>query len=749
MSENIFSRFAPFIQEFIYNNDWTELRQIQGEAAEAIFDSQDHLLICSGTASGKTEAAFLPVLSELYFKPSATIGAVYIGPLKALINDQFGRLSEMLTESTIPVQSWHGDVDSGKKQKFLRKAKGILQITPESLEAMLMTNGLDLGRLFSDLRFVIIDELHAFISSDRGSQILCQLDRLSRYQSSPVRRIGLSATLGKSKLAAQWLAGNSGIEVKTIGNTPASRDVQLGLEFYPELPLDFETVLSQAEKALDQRRIEELAALLTRHNAMFEDMYELSRGKKTLIFTNSRRDAEEVTAHLREIAQIRKTRDIYHVHHGNVSKVLREAAEQAMKDPIQPACSTATVTLELGIDIGYLDQVFQRNATHSVASFVQRLGRTGRRNNPAQMFFYSTESLTADDASVVQKIPWGLIQTIAIIQLYLEYRWIEPPTIKKYPFSLLYHQTMSVIFANNELLPPELAERILTLSPFRSVTQDQFRTLLRHLIAIKHLELTETGGLIIGVEGEKIVNNYKFYATFEDEIAYQVKDGTRDIGSIHALPAIADRFRLAGFTWKVVGIDEKHKIISVERVAGRSNTNWLGKGGDIHDRILDRMREVLEEDVIYPYLHPKATERLQQARQLARDFQLTEQQLIPLSDSSVIFLPWCGTRTFETLLFLFEHLEIQRGIQSIPYYVELTIPRDESFASMVKPLRKNDLNLASLVETLNADQLRRDKYDRFVPDSLLREAYITDRLDIESAMYVLDDIDQNNSASNA
>lgn len=186
----VFSRLAPFIQEFIYRNGWTELRQIQTDAARVIFESDDDLLLTTPTASGKTEAAFFPIISELYERPSDSFGILYIAPLKSLINDQFGRIEELLNESGIPVYHFHGDVAASHKAKALKEPRGIVQITPESLESMLINRSNDICRLFCDLRYVVIDELHTLTGSDRGNQILCQLSRIARYIGYHPRKIG-------------------------------------------------------------------------------------------------------------------------------------------------------------------------------------------------------------------------------------------------------------------------------------------------------------------------------------------------------------------------------------------------------------------------------------------------------------------------------------------------------------------------------------------------------------------------------
>ena len=177
---DVFSRFAPFIQDYIYRCKWEELREIQVLAAKAIFDTDENLLLSSGTASGKTEAAFLPVLTRLWENPSASVGVLYLSPLKALINDQFERLEGLLEEATIPVTKWHGDASAAAKKRVMKRPQGIIQTTPESLESMLMHNSSGAYRLFSDLRFIIIDEMHYFMDNDRGLQLLCLLERLAR-----------------------------------------------------------------------------------------------------------------------------------------------------------------------------------------------------------------------------------------------------------------------------------------------------------------------------------------------------------------------------------------------------------------------------------------------------------------------------------------------------------------------------------------------------------------------------------------
>jgi ATP-dependent helicase Lhr and Lhr-like helicase len=740
-----FYRLAPYIQEHIYRQGWDTLRGVQVKAISAILDTPDHILITSGTASGKTEAAFLPILTQLDEKPSSSIGVLYISPLKALINDQFYRLEGLLKENGMPVQAWHGDVSESKKARFIREGKGVLQITPESLEAMLMKRQPgELVRLFGDLRFVVIDELHAFINSDRGRQVLCQLQRLNRYMQAPARRIGLSATLGEPELAMDWLRGGTTLGVQHVNDAIGKREVGLGLEHF------WEAAKSQRDSDdedddNDDEQEEDVADLPTSDEQNPEDlpvyqhMYSMvRRANKTLIFANSRGSTEEIIHAMRRIADKEDAEgdEGFYVHHGAVSAPLREKAEADMRDSDKPACVAATVTLELGIDLGSLDQVLQLNATTSVSSFVQRLGRSGRRGTPAQMFFYVVEDQPDNDAKLGKQIPWELVQSIAIVQLYIEEKWIEPPDIPHLPLSLLYHQTMSIIHAQPGLRPPELAERVLSLTPFREVTLDQFRELLRHLQAEEHIQIEpDTRELWLGGKGERITGDYHFYATFQDDTEYVVRHRSEEIGTIQFLPPIGERFALAGRSWRALDIDPDKRVVLVERVKGRAPAKWIGGGGDIHTRIVQRMRRVLDEKSEYSYLHAGALERLREARWLAQTSGLTTAPILPLGGDDWMLLPWCGTKAQGTLELLLNYAGLKLDAEH--FYIEVKAENEAALRSVLRALIDNLPPAEALVERLDAISLQRDKFDRYLPAPLLRAAFAADGLDMSGALAAL------------
>ena len=710
-----FQLLAPFIQEYIRRERWDELRPVQLAAIPAILETENHVLLSSPTASGKTEAAFLPIISALVERPPESIGALYISPLKALINDQFQRLDGLLEGSDIPLQAWHGDVAQGAKQRFLREGRGILQITPESLEAMLMRRHLDLGRLFHDLRFVVLDEVHAFINSDRGRQVLCQLQRLQHVQQHPARRIGLSATIGEPERVGAWLAGSTRKDVSLVEADANRRRVHLGLEHFILTP--------EGENPGPYDHMAELVAAWP----------------KTLVFVNARADAEEVVYNLKRRRPEERNAAI-HAHHGSVSATLREAAEADMRDDSRHCCVAATVTLELGIDIGALDQVLQLNTTSSVSSLVQRLGRSGRRNNPPRMFLYSTEDEPLPVADPVRQIPWRMLQAIAIVQLYHEERWVEPPQIPALPTSLLVQQTLSALAAGHGMLPRELAQRVLTLSPFAAVTPDQFRLLLRHLLQLDVLERSDVGELLIGQKGERIVSNWRFLATFETKVEYTVRAGAREIGSIQSLPTVGDVFRLAGRAWEVTELDPERRIVFVKQTRGRALATWTGAGPSLHRRIAQRLRQVLAEDTQYPWLQPNALQRLASARRLARSSHFHCVSLHDIGGASCLLLPWSGTREVDTLRRVLAWAGLEIKLVAWPYALEIHGASSRNLSERLRHLRDNMPDAWKLAPHVTDEELPRDKFDRYVPEALLRAAWATDVLDVDGAREIVENL---------
>ncbi len=727
-ADRIFDRFPPFIREYIFSHSWESLRGVQIAAARTILNTDHHLLLTSGTASGKTEAAFFPVLAELYEHPAKSIGVLYVAPLKSLINDQFFRMEELLEESGIEVTHWHGDVSASHKRRLLERPSGILQITPESLEAMLIRRSNDMVRLFCDLRFVVIDEVHTLTGTDRGNQIQCQLSRLSRLIGKEPRRIGLSATVGDPRLAAKWLAGDSKKPVDVPSFPTENVRWRLGLEHFFFANAD--AVQSDDQKPADPEKTAEL-------DAGYEYMYDCVRDKKALVFSNSREETEYLTATLRQIAARRREPDIFLIHHGNLSAALREDAELKMKDEDTHAVTCATVTLELGIDIGRLERVLQNDAPTSVSSFLQRLGRSGRRGQPPEMMMVFREEDPLPNTPLPQLLPWGLLRAIAIIQLYLEERFIEPPREKKLPMSLLFHQTLSLLAALGEKTPKALAERILALPPFVHVSKEDYRTLLVSMLNHEFLQMTEEKGLIVGLAGERLLNSFQFFAVFKDSEDFTVRAGdpekgtAEEIGTITTPPPVGERFALAGRVWEVEELDIQRKLVYVHPVLGKMEVSWPGDYGEIHTKILERMQKILAEDTVYPYLKPNAAHRLEVARHLARNTGVTDHMLLHLGGSTWCLFPFLGTRSFRTLRRFLAYHARELGISGIEFdgchYITFRMEGTrEDFLYALAPLVAADIDVEALVGP--AEHPIFDKFDPFIPGELLRRAYAADRL---------------------
>ena len=724
-NERIFERFPEFIRAFIYSHGWETLREVQVAAAKSIFETDHNLLLTSSTASGKTEAAFFPILTELCENPPVGVGVLYIAPLKSLINDQFARIEELLDESGIRVTHWHGDVAASHKKKLLENPSGILQITPESLESMLIHRANDIVRLFGDLRFIILDEVHTLTGSDRGNQILCQLARIGHAIGRHPRRIGLSATVGDVDLAAAWLGAGSGRE--TDAPRPAEEKLhwRLGMEhFYIQN--------TRTDQATAPREQTEPAPAAGTADAGYSYMYDCVYGKKALVFSNSREETEYLCATFRQIAKQRGDRDVFLIHHGNLSAAIREEAELKMKEDEESSVTCATVTMELGIDIGRLERVLQNESPNSVSSFLQRLGRSGRRGQPPEMMMVFREEDPLPNTPLPQLIPWELLKAIAIVELYREERFIEPPRFRKLPFSLLFHQTLSVLASSGELTPRRLAEKVLGLPPFAFVPREDYKALILSMLENDFLEMTEEKTLIVGLAGERLLKSFRFYAVFRDSEDYTVRCGSDEIGTITTPPPVGDRFALAGMVWEVEELDIQRKLIYVKRVEGKMEVSWPGDFGEVHTKIVERMKRVLLEDTAYPYLKPNAAKRLEVARHVARNTGMLERSVVHLGGYSWCVFPWLGTRSFRTLRKLIAAESGRLGITGIEYEgcyfikFKMTKGRDADLVDLLTKRVEQGISAEELVAKGEIPVF--GKYDDMIPTDLLRKAYAVDHL---------------------
>lgn len=720
-ANEIFYRFSPIVQDFIYANGWETLRPIQVAAAEVIFDSDDNLILCSDTASGKTEAVFFPILSQIEGGGAGTVEVLYIAPLKSLINDQFERIDALLRDSGIPVFHWHGDVAASHKNKLIKNPAGVLQITPESLESMLMNRRSDIIRLFGGLKYVIIDEIHTLMGVDRGNQILCQLDRIREIIGYHPRRIGLSATIGDPEKARDWLTGGTGRRTQIPSAGAGKSKWRLALEHFYVQDNTKDRDISAAEQPEEKVEID----------AGYEYLYDCVKDKKSIVFSNSREETEYVTATLRQIAARRMEDDIFYIHHGNLSAAIREEAEQKLKDE-KKCVACATVTLELGIDIGRIERILNMGAPTTVSSFLQRLGRSGRKTGIPEMFMLFREEKPLPDTPLPQLIPWELVRGIAVVELYLEEKFIEPPSVKKMPLSLMFQQTLSILASSGENTPKRLAEKVLSLSPFAEVDREDYRELMISMIKNGYIDMTEEKGLILGLKGERLTKSFKFYAVFKDDENYSVKHESEEIGTISSPPPVGDRFALAGRVWEVEELDLERKLIYVHGVAGKMQVEWPGDYGEIHTKILEMMRKILSGTDEYPYLKPNAAQRLAAARRVFANAGMRESMLVSLGGNTRCLTPWLGTRSFRTLRKYLQKNASLFGIYGIEYdgcyYMTFKCDRspEELLALMKHRIPSEHIDTLELVG--KGEMPVFEKYDPCIPPELLRRAYATDKL---------------------
>lgn len=776
-----FDRYAPFVQDFIYNHNWENLRSIQVAAADAIFNTDENVLLTASTASGKTEAAFFPILTELWENPPASVGAIYIGPLKALINDQFYRLGDLCEEADIPVWHWHGDVSASHKAKMLKHPSGILQITPESLEALLMHKHAAVPRLFCDLRYVVIDEVHSLLRGDRGGQTLCLIERVGRMAGVNPRRIGLSATIGDPERTGAFLASGTGRGCIIPRFEEPRRVWRLSMEhFYITGPQATERALQDhGPQQADVLKVERVAggedrgganddgsrmapralpdpdgatvldaddnALLAPTDTAPNDadpgigyIFERTRGRKCLVFVNSREEAEAVCSMLRSYCEARHEPDRFLIHHGNLSASYRETAEDIMRDDEQLQTTVTTATLELGIDIGRLERAFQIDAPFTVSSFLQRMGRTGRRDDPPEMHFVMREEQPEPRSMMPETVPWKLIQGIALVQLYREEKWVEPPALDRLPYSLLYHQVMATLASCGELSPAELAQRVLTLSYFHRVSADDLRVLLHHLIDTDQVEVTEGGGLIVGISGERITNSFKFYAVFQENEEFTVRCESSELGTIVNPPPAGERIAIAGHCWLVEEVDWKRHLVFCTQVKGRVPAYFGDCAGDINTHVLERMKRALEEHDAYPYLLGNARARLAQARHVAANAGVAgrdSRPLINLGGDTWALFPWLGSYAFLALERLLkikcaDELGLKGLDPSRPYFMQFRMKADEeTFYRVVAAEAEADFAPIDLVYPGEVPYF--DKYDEMLPAELVRKGFAEGVLDIE------------------
>jgi ATP-dependent Lhr-like helicase len=512
---NNYEKLDPRIQRWIFEKGWEDLRDIQEKAIPLLLDGTKDAILSATTASGKTEAAFFPLLTIAAQNSKPGFCLLYISPLKALINDQFDRLEDIAGRVDVKVTPWHGDIDQQVKQKAIKNPSGVLLITPESLEALLDRHAAQVNQAFLNLEAIIVDEVHAFIGTERGKQLQSLLSRLENLTGQTLRRVGLSATLGDMNIAASYLRPEKPENVEIL--VSHSDGVKLKMVVSGIL---IETDPKDSSAVLSKKRIA-------------DNIFANMRDGHHLVFANSRADVEEMAYRLSELAEERRVPCDFFPHHGSLSKEIREDAEKRLKNQNMPATAVCTSTLELGIDIGQVKSIVQIGEAPSVASLRQRVGRSGRRGEPAILRVFVEEPLLIDTETLPDRLNLTAFRVAAQIELLLEH-WVETPRATEFHLSTLVHQVLALICERGSIRANLAYESLCSKGAFRNVSTFQFVELLRCMGKKDLIVQSHDGDLVIGLTGEKITSNYEFFAVFVTPKNYEVVAEGRTLGELSA-----------------------------------------------------------------------------------------------------------------------------------------------------------------------------------------------------------------------
>lgn len=713
-----FERLDPRIQRWLWQAGWTSLRDAQEQAIPPLLAGDRDLIIAAATASGKTEAAFLPILTRLAKSEEARL-AVYVGPLKALINDQWQRLEGLCEALEIPVTPWHGDITASHKARFLKRPSGCLLITPESLEAMLMRQGSTATGALQAADYFVIDELHSFMGTERGKQLQSLLSRSERLIQRQVPRVGLSATLGDMNGAREFLRPGAANQVDLIIAEQAALDLHILLK----------GVLVPTADPL--KKEEEDESNLMAEAIIVTDLFRALRGSNNLVFPNSRRAVELFADKLRRRCEEEQVPNEFWPHHGNLAKGIREQTEAALKQKTLPATGICTSTLELGIDIGAIKSVAQIGPPPSVASLRQRLGRSGRRKGePAILRSYTIEYPLTPQSGPSDLLRANLVQTISMIRLLLQ-GWYEPVSINGLHASTLVQQVLSVISQQGGATAGLLWEILCARGAFAGISQDLFASLLRGLGAKEIILQDATGLLLLAPKGERICGHYSFYAAFSEQEEFRLVAGGQTLGSMPvSRPLSPGSFVIfGGRRWQVISISIDDLVIEVKPGAGGVLPSFEGQyGATIHGRVREEMRQVLRSSEPIPFLDKNGMLLLEEAR---GNYHRLDLDTLSIRDAGaeVHLFWWQGDRINDTLALLLQAY----GLQALNHGIYLEI-RGGSMAEIIEILR----DLAQTPETprvaSTVQNKIREKWDRLLSEDVLEASFVSNSLDVTGTL---------------
>ena len=745
------------VQRWIFNQGWHGLREVQAKAVAPILSGQTDVLISAATAAGKTEAFFLPACSVIAEQEKG-VGILYISPLKALINDQYRRLQSLAELLDMQVTPWHGDSLLSKKKQQKKSPSGIILITPESLESLLIRDAGWVKQAFGELKYIVIDEFHAFLGSERGQHLLSLLTRLEHVAGrleSPIPRVALSATLGNIDTVPLSLRPNNALPCVIIEDTESTSNIKVQLKGYvqpsqmrhdvqsDDVETDFESNNAEQEIFFEGINAESLDSESSHFIAdaqiqICTDLYRFCRGGNHLIFANSRTRTELIATMLSEKCEHHVVPNEFFPHHGSLAKELREGLEQRLQKDDLPTTAVCTMTLELGIDIGKVDSVVQVTAPHAVSSLRQRLGRSGRRGGSSVLRMLIIEKQIDVDTSLVDRLRLQLIQSMAMIRLLIASRWFEPADTSLYHFSTLLHQVLATIGQWGGIRADQIYVLLCKQGPFQNITPSHLKSLLAQMGAMQLITQLGNQQLVLGIVGERIVGHYTFYAVFKTPEEYRLVAGSKTLGTLPVTTLLLPEQYIifAGIRWQVKDIDMDKKVIYVIAVQGGGAPPAFDGGGDmsIHDRVRREMYDILSRgdyriavgDKKVDFADKTARELFKESIETFERCQLRHRPLIDQDGNTYIFM-WRGDKVVNTLVALL--MQHDYSIESYAGVICVNKVNSIQVLNFLQYLNQQPLPTATeLAETVPNKMI--EKFDEYLPEDLLTLGYGAQAFDI-------------------
>jgi ATP-dependent helicase Lhr and Lhr-like helicase len=721
-----FSLLHPRVQSLI-RDEFGRLRPVQKQSLDPILGTEDDILIIAGTASGKTEAAWLPIFSSLLYAPPSGLGVVSVSPLKALIDNQVERLARYGRNLDLTVVPWHGDISASRKSKVMETPPAALIITPESLQGLMMNRRRDLSRIVTDLRFVVIDEVHAFAGTDRGLQLQSLLLQLEDLAGHRIRRVALSATVSTHKRMAEFVRPGGGSFVAVVA--PVERPIELDVRVVGLLtkPPHFDRKAARTgDKIVDVHPRDgatgdrlEVARLIDAE----------TRGKRALVFAGSRLAVEEMTVLLADEKVTGSRRPgRFAAHHGSLSAELRKHAEMIMHRE-SDAVTVCTSTLELGVDLPDLDIVVQVDTCLSVASLRQRLGRSGREEGrSSRLRCYCAEH--QEPKRMVERLRTSIFQTAASIELIRE-NWVEPTDLADLGLSTLVHQTLCMLSNVEGSKPASVYDVLCVRGPWRRVTTGMFRELLSGLKAKGLIRQDDQGLLRLDEAGQTLTRRRDFCAVFATTAEYTVRHRGKLLGTLptsYAL-AIGSTVAFGGRMWKVDSVHGNGWVVDVVPHASGLPPIFMGGMGQVHTRVRQQMRHLYAAHELPDFLDGQARSLGEQGQLAFAELDLGDCNLVPDGKSTLAAL-WVGDRQTATVN---RWIEMRHpGFSPQPVQIGLALHADVAAARRL---------FEELLEDVpSADELARGvlgkdiaKFDGYLPEELLIIEHASRAFDVPGA----------------